>query len=316
MTIDAGHLFLSHNHQDKEFVRQLAVDLRDRGVKVWLDEWQLRIGDSLVGRVSSGIQEAGYLAVVLSRSSVTSPWVALELNAALAEELRRKSVFVLPILLEDCEVPVFVRDKMYADFRRSYSDGLNAILQKVLPSEGLPPKMIFDGPKDDPSFMSWAVHYSDRTEQAPVSLENDSDGLTRIVFETSAEHSVGVNKSVPTLHGRVSYEYRVAATSTLGAHIYLAMIPVQETGYDRTGVIEVGTNVANDPRNAKSPHRLRTVVPRAHQQDCAWHLGTMDFDFRETPTAFYSIFAARVNEGIDDRGSARVELRRVQVYSW
>ena len=65
MTNERGHIFLSHTHADKSFVRRLASDLKTRGVKVWLDEWELGVGDSLTQRIQAGILEAGYLALVL-----------------------------------------------------------------------------------------------------------------------------------------------------------------------------------------------------------------------------------------------------------
>ena len=45
-----------------------------------------------------------------------SSWVEKELNAALAIELERKDVFVLPLVIDDCDIPVFLKDKLYADF--------------------------------------------------------------------------------------------------------------------------------------------------------------------------------------------------------
>jgi hypothetical protein len=34
-----GTVFLSHSSVDKRFVRQLALDLLQRGYAVWFDEW-------------------------------------------------------------------------------------------------------------------------------------------------------------------------------------------------------------------------------------------------------------------------------------
>jgi hypothetical protein len=42
-------IFLSHSSADKPFARRLAGDLRARGVRVWLDEAEIGIGDSLIG---------------------------------------------------------------------------------------------------------------------------------------------------------------------------------------------------------------------------------------------------------------------------
>lgn len=125
-------VFLSHSSADKAFVTRLAVDLRSKDVPVWFDRWELKVGDSLSSKIADGINESGWLAVVLSKQSVSSAWVQKELNAALARELRDKNVYVLPIVIEDCDIPLFLLDKVYADFRGGYQHGLDALLSRVL----------------------------------------------------------------------------------------------------------------------------------------------------------------------------------------
>lgn len=46
-------------------------------------------------------------------------------------ELDDKKVIVLPVLVEDCEVPLFLREKMYADFRKDFDTGLKSILDAI-----------------------------------------------------------------------------------------------------------------------------------------------------------------------------------------
>jgi hypothetical protein len=125
-------LFLSHSSADKRFVHQLAVDLTSRRIPVWFDKWELKVGDSLSAKISEGINSSGWLAVVLSKNSVESPWFKKELNAALARELRDQNVFVLPIVLDDCKIPLFLLDKVFADFRQSYADGIESLVNRVL----------------------------------------------------------------------------------------------------------------------------------------------------------------------------------------
>src|SRR6185295_17922187 len=126
-------IFLSHNYRDKAFVRTLAQDLRAMGVKVWLDEAEMRVGDSLIAKISSAIDEMRYLAVVLSPNSVDSQWVQQELNQALMGQLSKRDTVVLPIMLSDCLVPGFLRDRLYADFRDpdNYEDALRSLLASM-----------------------------------------------------------------------------------------------------------------------------------------------------------------------------------------
>jgi hypothetical protein len=109
-------VFLSHSSKDKAFTRKLAERLRELGVKVWIDEAEINIGDSLQSKISEAIEETDYVAAVISHNSVKSSWVQRELQMAMSRELEDRSVRVLPILIEPCELPPFLRDKLYADF--------------------------------------------------------------------------------------------------------------------------------------------------------------------------------------------------------
>lgn len=124
-------VFLSHSSRDNEFCERLALDLTEYDVRVWYDQWEIKVGDSLRGKMAAGIEANDYLAVVLSCASVESQWVQQELNAALAKELRERKVVVLPLLIEECKIPTFLEDKKWADFRTDYDCGLNQVLDSL-----------------------------------------------------------------------------------------------------------------------------------------------------------------------------------------
>jgi len=92
-------IFLSHNHDDKPFVRRLAQDLQEAGARVWLDEAEMMIGDSLIEKIRQGIDEMEYLGVILSQNSVKSEWVKREVDVAMNQEIEGKRVKVLPLVI-------------------------------------------------------------------------------------------------------------------------------------------------------------------------------------------------------------------------
>ena len=124
-------IFISYSHADRTFVNKLAAHLVKANAHVWVDSWELNVGDSIVNRVQQAIQESSALLIVLSKSSVASEWCKKELNAGLMRELDEKRVLVLPVLVEDCEIPIFLREKLYADFRGKFDVGLKALLEAV-----------------------------------------------------------------------------------------------------------------------------------------------------------------------------------------
>ena len=124
-------IFISHSHQDKEFVDVLAANLILNKAHIWVDRWELKVGDSIVDKIQSAIKTASALIVVLSKSSVGSAWCNKELSVGLIRELDERRVVVLPVLLEDCDIPLFLRDKKYADFRNNFDAGLSEIYKAV-----------------------------------------------------------------------------------------------------------------------------------------------------------------------------------------
>ena len=104
-------IFLSHTSSDKPFVRKLAADLRNNGHTVWIDEAEINIGDSLIGKIREGLDNVDYVAAVLSKKSIKSEWVIRELDIASNREIKEKKVIVLPILIEEVELPGFLNEK-------------------------------------------------------------------------------------------------------------------------------------------------------------------------------------------------------------
>lgn len=124
-------IFISYSHTDKEFVDKLAIQLVRRNVNVWLDRWELSVGDSLLEKVQDAVDGASALLVILSRASSASEWCKKELSAGLLRELEEKRIVVMPVMLEDCDAPVFVRGKMFADFRKDFDVGLRSIVEGI-----------------------------------------------------------------------------------------------------------------------------------------------------------------------------------------
>ncbi len=128
-------VFLSHSSKDKAFTRKLAERLVQFGVQVWLDEAEINVGDSLLDRISSAIENTDFVAAIISANSVQSSWVQSELQMAMSRELADRKVRVLPIVIEPCELPMFLKDKLYADFSRS--DDFDAPFARLLRALGV-----------------------------------------------------------------------------------------------------------------------------------------------------------------------------------
>ena len=128
-------VFISYSSTDKEFVDRLSSDLKILGLGVWLDRWEIKVGDSIISKVNDGLARNDYLIVVLSPDSINSNWVRKEVFSILMSEINSGKVKILPVLYKQCEVPILLLDKKYADFSISYDKGLEELAQSVASEE-------------------------------------------------------------------------------------------------------------------------------------------------------------------------------------
>ncbi len=126
-------IFLSHAHEDKPFVRRLARDLTSAGIRVWIDEAEMDVGDSLLERITASISEMDYLGVVISAHSSRSDWVTREVEIAMSEDVAGHRVKVLPLLLRGGAPPPVLAGKLVADFTSepAYQDSLGRVLRRL-----------------------------------------------------------------------------------------------------------------------------------------------------------------------------------------
>ncbi len=104
----ALRVFLCHAKADKEQVRNLHTFLRGQGHKPWLDEEDLIPGTEWEPAIKREISQSHIMLVCLSRLSVEKTgFVQKEIRLALdvADRQPEGAIFIIPVRLEECEVP-------------------------------------------------------------------------------------------------------------------------------------------------------------------------------------------------------------------
>jgi hypothetical protein len=97
MSAPQWDIFISHAREDKEQVaRPLAKLLIDAGLRVWIDENELHLGDSLRRKIDQGLAGSRYGVVVLSRAFFAKEWPQRELDALSALDSGSDKV-ILPV---------------------------------------------------------------------------------------------------------------------------------------------------------------------------------------------------------------------------
>ena len=66
-----AHVFISYSSKDKYIAEQLASDLRSYNHCVWLDAWQIKVGQCIVREIEHGIETADFVRKISVQKTVT-----------------------------------------------------------------------------------------------------------------------------------------------------------------------------------------------------------------------------------------------------
>jgi len=94
----AQQIFISHAASDREWVREFATAMRDLGINVWFDEFNIRPGDHVTDLLQKGLRESDVVVLPLTRETLDNPNFLFELGAATA--MKKK---VIPVVSADVD---------------------------------------------------------------------------------------------------------------------------------------------------------------------------------------------------------------------
>jgi len=131
--IDAKRLkaFLCHSSHDKESVRELYKKLYEDGLDPWLDEKNILPGQVWKAEIRKAIRNSHAVIVCVSTNSINKVgYVQKEIKFALdvADEQPEGIVFLIPVRLDDCDMPERLSHLQYADLHR---DEYEKVLQTL-----------------------------------------------------------------------------------------------------------------------------------------------------------------------------------------
>ena len=128
-------LFISHASEDKEgFVRPFVNSLERLGVKVWYDDFSLKLGDSLSRSIDEGIKNSRYGLIVISKNFLVKQWPDYEYRSLLSRQVNERSL-ILPLWYGVSKNDIMQYSPFLADLKaasvNSKDDYKKAILQIV-----------------------------------------------------------------------------------------------------------------------------------------------------------------------------------------
>jgi hypothetical protein len=203
-------VFVSYARLDQDFVLQLAQALKERGVSIWIDQWDIPLGANWDRCIDDAIRNSNKFLIVLSPAATASE-SAGEVRGELRRALEQQKEIV-PVLYQPCEIPRQLLEINYADFSGGLNEELlDRLARRLLEQEPEVPQSerikfinaLHDVPKDARAFdedlsHAQAVELSKRLSDAQfIALRNISawrnryDRDARIILTSDALKRIG-----------------------------------------------------------------------------------------------------------------------------
>jgi hypothetical protein len=127
-------VFVSYAGRDKELALLIAKIFTENNIDVWMDDFNIKVGDTIVSKIESGIKESDYFIVIISKNSIKSEWVKQEIELAYITNQDRNKPRIIPIVLENVpskDVPKLINELLWSRVSEEniYEQILNIIKQ-------------------------------------------------------------------------------------------------------------------------------------------------------------------------------------------
>jgi TIR domain len=123
-------VFISYAREDTALARRLAAELEREGLSVWLDSFAIMPGERVQDSIGRAVAAASLF--VLLVSGAPSEWVRHEWSLLLARTWEDPGVRIVPVVIDDAELPTFLAGVHALHVRSTELDDLTAISSRLL----------------------------------------------------------------------------------------------------------------------------------------------------------------------------------------
>ncbi len=124
--------FVSYSWKDKKMARALYERLVGAGLRIWLDEKQVLLGESIPEAIEKGIERSRHLIILLSKASLASRYATLERQKGIESDPDARRLTLLPVLLEDGLDPLPRLLRHRRSVRLHDPSGLDEVVDEVV----------------------------------------------------------------------------------------------------------------------------------------------------------------------------------------
>jgi hypothetical protein len=179
-------IFISYSHHDKEIAQFIYKNLLESKHEVWIDSLKIKEGDNVAEKIDKGIDQADIVLLLVSKYALSSEWVQREFSAIAFQQLSSKKKHILPLKLDNSEVPSYLSNYLYLDFTKELKVSINELYFALAKIE-------------NKTFTEFSTTDIDRKNERLISTLNDKLRKGKLTLFCGAGVSVGAG--IPSWDG-------------------------------------------------------------------------------------------------------------------
>jgi len=187
--MSAETIFVSYSSKDRPFALGLVKELQELGANVWIDQLGIGLGEDWDDAIEEALEKSETFMIILSPTSVESRNVKDEVNIAINSKKK-----LVPILIKQCELPMRLQRRQYADLTnnpdKAIHDILNFLGLQQKASENLKKIMSLIGITEAPKKFFQKI----KEENSEKEIEKEIDAEDLLVSEVEIDSAIAMHK--------------------------------------------------------------------------------------------------------------------------
>ena len=124
-------IFISYAERDTRVANIILDRLRQAGFDPWNTPIESNRLDSVKFAIHNQIYSSDYFIILISQATLDSTWVQNEMKQAVSKEWSQREIMVLPIKIERCELPFYLKKFQWLDLSENFEVGLEKMIMQL-----------------------------------------------------------------------------------------------------------------------------------------------------------------------------------------
>ena len=124
-------IFISYAQRDTEAANIILDRLQQAGFEPWNTPIESDSLNSIKSVIRNQIYSSDYFILLISQAAIDSAWVQYEMEQTISNEWSQREIMVLPIKIERCKLPEYLKKFQWLDLSKDFDFGLEKMIVQL-----------------------------------------------------------------------------------------------------------------------------------------------------------------------------------------